>query len=80
MNLWQPIATAPVNGANILAWDGDCHTVVWWNPDELLWTDGSIAYVEGTFTHWMPLPEPPLPNLRPEDPLGQPLPPTAPHS
>ncbi len=61
MSAWQPIETAPRDGAKILVWIFERHDIVRWDwqlecwvtPDELL-EIGSKAP-----THWMPLPEPP---------------------
>jgi hypothetical protein len=54
---WQPIATAPRNGSEILAWDelGFC-AVVYWDDARVEWTNGDIVLQP---THWMPLPKGP---------------------
>ena len=58
---WQPIETAPRDGTKVLLWCDKDHTVaVGWTVD-----DGEFAYwdsnsVDGwSYTHWMPLPDPP---------------------
>lgn len=63
--VWQPISTAPKDGAPILVWDGKNMTTVSWHSgydhDEWslcapgLYADDYAFYP----THWMPLPEPP---------------------
>jgi len=63
--IWQPIDTAPKDGTEILAVDGDVYAVVRWcafaEPPQ--WRDhaglgaGGIDPFEPT--HWMPLPEAP---------------------
>ena len=67
MSEWQPIETAPRDGAPVLiACVGECGTkwmyVAWskrsaWRFCER--KDGSYYAVHDTPTHWMPLPEPP---------------------
>jgi hypothetical protein len=54
-NGWLPIETAPRDGTEILAWDGEVTDVIWW--DGLAWDDGRRTVHP---TNWMPLPEPPL--------------------
>jgi len=63
---WQPIETAPRDGAFVLAFGehngalADCSIAIiqWWDDAGGWFSDGR----EYTFspTHWMPLPEPPL--------------------
>ena len=55
---WQPIETAPKDGAEVLVWCGGsmfiaCMEVGRWFFER---TDHSVKPVP---THWMPLPEPP---------------------
>ena len=60
MYFWQPIGTAPRDGADILTSSafGGC-SVRYWGEGE----DGEMAWqprIRGVVpTHWMPLPEPP---------------------
>ena len=66
---WQPIETAPKDGAEILITDGQTVAVVSWNEyaaelyDGIGWTDmGEMGWggmVGAEPTHWMPLPAPP---------------------
>lgn len=66
---WHPIETAPRDGTLVLAWfaDGEGHTIISWYPtvsdgswgQELPGLGADIGYLDGAFTHWMPLPEPP---------------------
>lgn len=60
MTEWQPIATAPQDGTEILIWTGVCmyvakyayadHETPYWQPEGL---------PAMRATHWMVLPEPP---------------------
>jgi hypothetical protein len=64
MSDWQPIETAPKDGTRILVWDSyDDETVVFWSSSVKDWRlNVAGSYAEDdchTFTHWMPLPEPP---------------------
>ena len=62
---WQPIATVPQDGSDILvyaqSWNG--YEVVSWDedaPPKFPWaTHDGPNYNAGLFTHWMPLPAPP---------------------
>lgn len=65
MSDWQPIETAPKDGTDIVVVDADTAfaQVASYEPapdPAWVWvvTDG-VTYHESTFTHWMPLPEPP---------------------
>ena len=56
---WQPIETAPRDGTQILAiWPGKGRPrIVWF--DRARWTDdGDHSLID--FTHWQPLPSPPI--------------------
>ncbi|MEM1040834.1 MAG: DUF551 domain-containing protein [Pseudomonadota bacterium] len=57
-NDWQPIETAPLDGTDILTWDGNYHTVLFMSQYGSGWTAGNprIKYEP---THWQPLPSPP---------------------
>ena len=69
--MWQPIETAPKNGDGILlycpGYPGDVQAGVW-DARRAKWcilgcSSLSFAFDEDDMpTHWMPLPEPPLPN------------------
>lgn len=52
---WQPIATAPKDGRDVLVFDDGAITIASWFMD--LWWDHGEMVPEPT--HWMPLPEPP---------------------
>lgn len=66
---WRRIATAPHDGTKVLLWGNWCaapqwecligcyNLSGWWVTDEQC---GGPVEVEAT--HWMPLPEPPMPN------------------
>lgn len=55
---WQPIETAPKDGTEILAWDGDDRKILRWALGR--WDDwDEMPSALGKPTHWMPLPEPP---------------------
>ncbi len=62
---WQPIETAPKNGAAVLAWGplNLTHVIYWSRDEEPGWTDGEYTYEP---THWMPLPVPPVPAVTKE--------------
>jgi len=60
---WQPIETAPKDGAEILGWSSISSEayVMWWSAPHGDWVWG-INDLNDMFcdpTHWMPLPEPP---------------------
>lgn len=69
MSTWQPIETAPKDGARILMTDGEDISIGSW--DKLGWDneqlqyggDGGSAYptfwIDPSPSHWMPLPEQP---------------------
>lgn len=62
---WQPIETAPKDGAWILAWLGGiagCPDTIQWAYGG--WWNGSTGHVrsEASPTHWMPLPQAPRPS------------------
>lgn len=71
MSDWKPIETAPKNGNLIDVWvGGERVTDVHWRKSfygqgwHCVDEDRSVRMVEhihGTPTHWMPLPEPPIP-------------------
>lgn len=56
---WQPIETAPKDGADILTYSRHHMSVRYWGEGE----DGEMAWqprIRGEFpTHWIPLPAPP---------------------
>lgn len=63
---WQPIATAPRDGADVLAYvsETDQQFVVYWREKDACWAyalchQGTICCLP---THWMPLPQPPATN------------------
>ena len=61
----QPIATAPRDGSEILAWHGEWNRMVWFTCDYWsgwLYADGLLADADPEPpqpTHWRPLPAPP---------------------
>lgn len=71
---WQPIETAPVDGAEFLAYADHCDEyVVAWRSGET-WAvcgehDDPLA-VHDTLTHWMPLPSAPVDSAPPANPTG----------
>lgn len=58
---WQPIETAPKDGAWIMAYGRDLSITAY--PAVIFWDDGWCPAREGqpgfSVTHWMPLPTPP---------------------
>jgi hypothetical protein len=59
---WQPIETAPRDGSQILAWDGDELLIAWWCDGGRWISDNLQQYHPGEYenpTHWQPLPSPP---------------------
>jgi transcription elongation factor Elf1 len=59
---WQPIETAPKDGAKFLAWDGEELLVAWryegrWIYDQEM---ESPYLTHWGPTHWQPLPSPPI--------------------
>jgi hypothetical protein len=68
MTEWQPIETAPKDGAAILIWpaqssftgDDTISYVVRWNDWKEAWIEASGEEYDTFYpTHWMPLPPPP---------------------
>ena len=68
MMAWKPLETCPVDEDVLLArrWAGDLYdqpftTCGYFDPGpKLFWDHMEGAYrSDSTFTHWMPLPEPP---------------------
>lgn len=63
---WQDISTAPKDESSILVADARVkeliQVVFWYHTNtKFPWqTDDGIGYAEGRFTHWMPLPAPPV--------------------
>lgn len=68
---WQPIETAPKDGSHVLAWRSGWDRPAWvrwvWNPrvGREFWNDAdewdAYELESEPPTHWMPLPDPPLP-------------------
>jgi hypothetical protein len=59
MSEWQPIETAPKDGAEILVIDKaqQCWLSMW-NRKTEMWESDYLDNLKG-LTHWMPLPAPP---------------------
>ena len=55
---WQPIKTAPKDGTDILAWDGNDQWVLFYSQHGSGWTTGNPK-VRHEPLYWMPLPAPP---------------------
>jgi hypothetical protein len=69
MSEWQPIETAPKDGTDILVADyrvaGGFMNVVAYTDEDFpnVWeTQEFLSYHHEAFTHWMPLPNPPITN------------------
>jgi hypothetical protein len=63
---WQPIETAPRDGDWFLVWNPNSN-MCWGCYDMSAWTGDNGGYFmeqdtseEAEFTHWMPLPKPPM--------------------
>ena len=56
---WQPISTAPRDGTviDLLTKCGMRFTDEWWDDEDGCW---SCLLSDGMFSHWMPLPSPPV--------------------
>lgn len=70
---WQPIATAPHEQEVLLGWwaedgQGGCDWVAEVGTATWGWRRGTISNMSqhGQATHWMALPEPPVPEYRKE--------------
>jgi hypothetical protein len=69
---WQSIETAPRDGISILVVDArvrDLWAVASWDADEpstAKWCTLDGAYHQDRFTHWMPLPAPPVEQAKTE--------------
>ena len=66
---WQPIETAPRDGTRFLVWwEKDKYaSIVWWLKGYGAFTNGAtdrcdtpVGFAPSWFTHWMPLPAPPI--------------------
>ena len=53
---WQPIATAPRDGREVLLWVHGIYVIGWYHRGE--WRHGPKGYAVSP-THWRPLPTPP---------------------
>ena len=57
---WQPIETAPRDGAEVLVWNGSERQILWWSDRLNCWTfNDDWEVLEDLLTHWQPLPSPP---------------------
>lgn len=54
---WQPIATAPRDGTQILVSDGTSISLVEWTEWKPGWYNGDWTYEADDFDYWQPLPE-----------------------
>jgi hypothetical protein len=60
---WRPIATAPKDGSDILAYEEeDGIAIIWWGFGCWLNDAGTNDGLSPTPTHWMPLPDAPTDN------------------
>ncbi len=57
---WQPIETAPTDGARVLVWDGSLKMAFACAYENGLWQTGVWTGRRPQITHWMPLPPPPI--------------------
>lgn len=72
MSEWQPIETAPKDGSDLLLFNGQIFIGSWsetgaWFDDRRLWSDTMYGYADPQPTYWMPLPQPPMRNVSPEN-------------
>ena len=58
MSEWRPIESAPMDGSEILTWDGNHCDVLFFSQFGHGWTSGNPKVVYHP-THWMHLPGPP---------------------
>jgi hypothetical protein len=60
---WQSIETAPTDGTDILIYDGDTISIVFFDEENDVWMGQYNEIMNGPwwpdFKCWMPLPEPP---------------------
>ena len=58
---WQPIATAPKDGSDIIAWrrgvGGYPIAVSWYDNEWRAWED--LSYDDSALSHWQPITPPP---------------------
>ena len=60
INAWKRCEDErPIDGEEVLTWDGKCFWVAWMDNCDNWETSGDPNY-ESIITHWMPLPESPL--------------------
>ena len=61
--MWFPIEIAPKDGTNILIYDGDTLSIVFFDDENDVWIGQYSEIINGptwsSFQCWMPLPEPP---------------------
>lgn len=61
--MWFPIEIAPKDGTNILIYDGDTLSIVFFDDENDVWIGQYSEIINGPtwsfFECWMPLPEPP---------------------
>lgn len=60
---WQPMGTAPRDGREILAWNGDICMLLSWNEYRKVWSSGVNGdyetWQDSDFIYWTDLPDPP---------------------
>jgi len=61
LSSWQPIETAPRDGTPVDLWNlgGGRETNWHWHAGWWRNAKGTVCGVDGCFSHWIPLPEPP---------------------
>ena len=61
MSAWQPIATAPKDGTEVILYDPAWTraTTGIWDEHAGFWCYGDDYWFKAKPTHWQPLPEPP---------------------